>query len=230
MQSKREILKQVVADTQWGNKNGVTTIILGEACGYPLGVIKSRSSKKPIDFDALCLNSGKDEGNKLGFIDFVFDHTTGFIGVTFSKNLNPFGHDGIANSLQSAGWTGSDPRRAAIVGGRIAFLNGTFVTTEWSGHYGTLWNENIIGHFQSVFYWTTKQPIQHIKWKDDAPKEEGAVAVAVAGQDAEKPQARLLVSCGFFCANNRTTKDGVKANTPLGNDLSEEVVSYLSKK
>ena len=45
MQSKSEILKQVVADTQWGNNEGVTTIILGEACGYPLGVIKSRSSQ-----------------------------------------------------------------------------------------------------------------------------------------------------------------------------------------
>ncbi|WED43475.1 polymorphic toxin type 43 domain-containing protein [Legionella cardiaca] len=227
MKAKNELQDKVIAKTKWGNRYGVAAIILGEPCGYPLGVIKDRSSKAVIDLNVLFLKNGKDEGSDLGFIDFVFDHKTGFIGITFSKNFNPFGHDGIADALLSPGWTGSDPRRAAIVGGRIAFLNGMFFSTEWSGHYGDLWNESIIGQFQSTFYWTTKQPIQHIKWKDDAPAEAPAEGEIVPHQAAEKLSARLLVSCGIFAVNNRTTADGVKANTPLSQKLSETVASYL---
>ncbi|CEK10650.1 polymorphic toxin type 43 domain-containing protein [Legionella hackeliae] len=220
MKAKSELLDKVIACTRWGNERGVSAIILGEQCGYPLGIIRSKSSKKPVDLEALILNSGKDEGRSLGFIDFVFDHKSGFIGITYNKNFNEFGHDGIANALQSPGWTGSDSRRAAIVGGRIAFLNGFFITTEWSGHYGDLWNDSIIGEFQSTFFWSTKQPILHIKWKASADE---------PANEAEKPSSKLLVSCGFFALNDRATKVGIKANTPLDSQTCDLVASYLTK-
>ncbi|WP_392536323.1 polymorphic toxin type 43 domain-containing protein [Legionella sp. 227] len=228
MQSKDELLKQVVANTHLGNKKGVISIILGERFGYPLGMIRSRSSKKPVDFNVLSL--GITEGKELGFIDFVFDHTTGFIGITFSKKLNPHGHDGIADSLYIAGASGSDSRRATMVGGKIAFLNNMFVSTEWSGHYGAdLWNARIIEHFQSIFYWTTKQPILHINWRNSDPEQERVAGAVVPSEHVEKQHSRLM-TFGLFCVNNRATADGVKANTPLTNDLSKTVVSYLPPK
>ncbi|STX49963.1 Uncharacterised protein [Legionella busanensis] len=228
MQEKNELLDKVVARTQWGNRNGVTAIILGEQCGYPLGVIKSNSIKQAIDIDALILNGRKDEGIKYGFIDFVFDHKTGFIGLTFSKNLNPFGHDGIADALLTPGSTGSEARRGSIAGGRIAFLNGYFITTEWSGHYGDLWNERIIEHFQSTFFWSTKQPICHIKWKADASAADQASEDQAS--EAEKPATKFLVSCGFFALNDSVTKQYIKASTQLDKQTCDLIASYLPKK
>lgn len=232
MKAKRELLDKVIKCTQLGNQRGVSAIILGEQCGYPLGFIRGNSYKLEIDLEVLILNSGKDEGNKLGFTDFVYDHETGLIGVTTKpkpkaeskKKYTLLGHDGIADALQTPGATGSDERRAAIVGGRIAYLNGCYVSTEWSGHYGGLWTDSIVGDFQSAFFWSTKQPIHHIRWNAPVDEQKDLAKGPV------KPAAGLLVSCGFFAINDTATRDGIGDAANFNKVISAEVASYLPKK
>ena len=86
-------------------------------------------------------------------VDFVYDPRS----RTFVMGNNPAGHDGAA---MAAGL----PRDQGLVGGRISRdPGGGLVTTEWSGHYGMNWTDDIRADF-SAFMAEHGVEFTHVPW------------------------------------------------------------------
>lgn len=227
MALSEEQIEKVLKKTKWGSDTGVTAIIMDQPCAYPLGMLRSRGKKGSVEMTALTKRSGLEL--KLGFYDFVFDHQRSIIGITHSTRLNPHGHDGTANAIRSRGTSGSTAREGAIVGGRMAFLNHKYVSTEWSGHYGHLWNSSIVFKFQEYFFNATGREVHHYQWNVSIPRMpvQNGLEKIENNKELKHMAVSSLGMLGFFKEQFNTVSRIVEDNTVLNNECSNKVASFL---
>jgi filamentous hemagglutinin len=85
--------------------------------------------------------------------DFVFDP----VSQRFGMGNNALGHDGILDAM------GISDRSQVVGGTTWRAENGILNTNEWSGHYGTNWNDSRRTQFQD-FMQQNNVDITHTPW------------------------------------------------------------------
>jgi hypothetical protein len=153
-------------------QNGVVGIADGSETKYFISFLKATTQAPHTQFK-----------QPSTMVNFVFDHQRNIIALCYSRKECRTGHDGIATKIGApSSITSESERDRAIVGGRIKFENETFVTSEWSGHYGHLWTDFIRHQFIRLLNQLTNIPVIHCASRHDfkqallqTPSERGGI-------------------------------------------------------